>query len=156
MDMFRMQQCVAEFMDKHGSPRPVKFDPDVGERMAIKHAAKSSMDAAVRLGASNWRERPLAFRTWLLLEEVAEMAQAAADGDLIAFADGLADVLYVLVGTAVKFDLPLARLFEEVHRSNMTKSGAKEGGTGRGKGASYSPPDIAGVPGMSRLLGGAE
>lgn len=33
----------------------------------------------------------------------------------------LADILYVVYGTAVTFGLPLQEVFEEVHRSNMSK-----------------------------------
>jgi len=33
----------------------------------------------------------------------------------------LADLLYVTYGTAVTFGLPLEEVFEEVHRSNMSK-----------------------------------
>lgn len=35
----------------------------------------------------------------------------------------LADILYVVYGTAVTFGLPLQDVFEEVHRSNMSKMG---------------------------------
>ncbi len=35
----------------------------------------------------------------------------------------LADLLYVVYGTAVTFGLPLEEVFEEVHRSNMSKLG---------------------------------
>lgn len=35
----------------------------------------------------------------------------------------LADNLYVIFGTAVTFGLPLEEVFEEVHRSNMSKLG---------------------------------
>lgn len=33
----------------------------------------------------------------------------------------LADLMYVTIGTAVTFGLPLEEVFREVHRSNMTK-----------------------------------
>ena len=35
----------------------------------------------------------------------------------------LADLLYVVYGTAVTFNLPLQEVFEEVHKSNMSKLG---------------------------------
>lgn len=33
----------------------------------------------------------------------------------------LADLMYVVIGCAVKFNLPLEEVFAEVHKSNMTK-----------------------------------
>jgi len=35
----------------------------------------------------------------------------------------LADLMYVTIGAAVTFGLPLKEVFEEVHRSNMSKLG---------------------------------
>lgn len=35
----------------------------------------------------------------------------------------LADLMYVTIGTAVTFGLPLKEVFEEVHKSNMSKLG---------------------------------
>jgi NTP pyrophosphatase (non-canonical NTP hydrolase) len=35
----------------------------------------------------------------------------------------LADLMYVTIGTAVTFGLPLEQVFAEVHRSNMSKLG---------------------------------
>lgn len=59
----------------------------------------------------------------------------------------LADLLYVIYGTAVTFNLPLQEAFNEVHRSNMSKLGAdgkpiyREDGKVM-KGPNYSPADI--------------
>lgn len=36
----------------------------------------------------------------------------------------LADLLYVVYGTAISFDIPIDSVFEEVHASNMSKLGA--------------------------------
>ena len=53
-----------------------------------------------------------------------------------------------LAGEAAALGLPLRELFDEVHRSNMTKDAAPAVGVvGKrgGKGPNYSPPDIRGV-----------
>src|SRR5262245_24245697 len=60
-------------------------------------------------------------RAHLLLEEAAETVIAMAEGDEVKALDGLADLLYVLLGTAVTFRWPLEEAFAEVHVSNMTK-----------------------------------
>jgi NTP pyrophosphatase (non-canonical NTP hydrolase) len=86
---------------------------------------------------------PRYLRAHLILEEAGELVQAMACGDLESTLDGLADLSYVTVGSAVQFKLPLPEAFEEVHRSNMSKIG---GGTNdprvRDKGASYAPPNF--------------
>ena len=65
----------------------------------------------------------LATRVRLLQEELDEYREAAAAGDMVAIADALTDMLYVLLGTYVTHGLQDAAedLMTEVHRSNMTK-----------------------------------
>lgn len=65
----------------------------------------------------------VALRQRLMLEELAELAAALAGRDIVAVADGIADLLYVTVGTATACGLGpiLEQLFLEVHRSNLTK-----------------------------------
>ena len=62
-------------------------------------------------------------RNKLIKEETQELVDACERGDLVAIADGLADVLYIAFGTAHEFGLAncLPDCFAEVHRSNMTK-----------------------------------
>ena len=62
-------------------------------------------------------------RPELIREEVAEL-QAAVDGmDMLAIADGLTDILYVVYGAGHAFGIDLDECFHEVHSSNMTKLG---------------------------------
>ncbi len=85
-------------------------------------------------------------RLKLIREEVRELRDALAEGDRVAVADALADIAYVVVGSAVTWGIPLAEVFAEVHRSNMTKRGGEKRGDGKIlKPAWYEPPDIAGV-----------
>lgn len=63
--------------------------------------------------------------------------------DLVEVADGLADMLFVLIGTALELGIPLEPVFDEVCRSNMSKVGAPKREDGKtGKGENYSPPKI--------------
>lgn len=63
-------------------------------------------------------------RIALLEEELKELKQAIADGDLVEVADALCDLQYVLSGAVLEFGLGerFVDLFEEVQRSNMSKT----------------------------------
>jgi predicted HAD superfamily Cof-like phosphohydrolase len=60
----------------------------------------------------------------LLREELKELEEAVADNDLVEVADALADIQYVLSGAVLEFGLgdQFKGLFDEVHRSNMSKT----------------------------------
>lgn len=60
-------------------------------------------------------------RLRLLREEVKELAEAMEKDDIVEVADGIADIVYVAIGTAVVKGIPFDDIFSEVHRSNMTK-----------------------------------
>lgn len=51
-----------------------------------------------------------------------ELIQSMLNGDLVGVADGLADVLYVVIGTAVAYGIDIQEVFDEVHRSNLSKT----------------------------------
>lgn len=58
-------------------------------------------------------------------------------------ADALADLLYVVIGSALQWGIPLERVLAEVHRSNMTKTAGDKRADGKIlKGPGYSPPDL--------------
>lgn len=80
----------------------------------------------------------------LIAEEAAELLQALVDGDEVATLDAMADLIYVITGRAVTFDLPLSSALHEVHASNMTKQHAAgdDSGLRRDKGIGYRPPDL--------------
>lgn len=67
-----------------------------------------------------------ALRVRLIAEELEEYREAAEAGDLVAVADALSDLAYVLYGTYVAHGLKdqAEALFSEVHASNMSKLGA--------------------------------
>lgn len=51
-----------------------------------------------------------------------ELIASMLNGDLVGIADGLADVLYVVIGTAVAYGIDIQEVFDEVHRSNLSKT----------------------------------
>lgn len=67
-------------------------------------------------------------RVNLLREELNELEEAIAAGDLVEAADAFADLQYVLSGAILEFGLGerFKALFEEVHRSNMSKTCATQ------------------------------
>lgn len=85
-------------------------------------------------------------RRRLISEEAMEFDHAASQGDLVEIADALADLLYVVFGSALAFGIPIDKVFAEVHRSNMTKQGKDEFGKTI-KGPDYTPPEIKGILG---------
>ncbi|MEE2709872.1 MAG: hypothetical protein VYA69_09785 [Gemmatimonadota bacterium] len=91
----------------------------------------------------------MALRVELLREEVEEYAQAITAGDLVGVADALTDILYVLLGAYVTHGLqtPAQELFDEVHRSNMSKLDEQGKPVYREDGKviksdMFSPPDL--------------
>lgn len=63
-------------------------------------------------------------RVSLLQEELNELKEAIDDNDIVGIADAFADLQYVLSGAILEFGLAskFKSLFEEVHRSNMSKT----------------------------------
>lgn len=109
------QQRVRDFHAKFGQP--------IGERPAFS--------------------RP-ELRARLIAEEAAETVTALLNGDMVEVADGLCDLIYVALGCAVEMGIDLVALFEEIHRSNMTKTRGIERADGKiQKGPTFEPPRVA-------------
>ena len=104
-----------------------------------------------------------ALRCNLIYEELQELGEALActrhwdsgnfiegfgNVNMVEAADAIADLMYVVLGTAVELGINIEPIFEEVHRSNMSKLDEagqpifREDGKIL-KGPNYSPPDIA-------------
>ncbi|MCF8465208.1 MAG: nucleoside triphosphate pyrophosphohydrolase family protein [Flavobacteriales bacterium] len=86
----------------------------------------------------------------LMHEENEEYLEAAKNGDIVEIADALGDMMYILYGTICKHGLQhrIADIFDEIHRSNMSKLDAdgkpiyREDGKVM-KGENYFRPNIA-------------
>jgi predicted HAD superfamily Cof-like phosphohydrolase len=59
----------------------------------------------------------------LMKEENEEYLEACRNGDIVEIADALGDMMYILFGTICKHGLQhrIADVFDEIHRSNMSK-----------------------------------
>ena len=88
-------------------------------------------------------------RTELIMEETREYLEACQEGNLTEIADALGDQLYIIFGSILKHGLQdkIEEVFNEIHRSNMSKLGEdgkpiyrKDGKVLKGPG--YTAPDI--------------
>lgn len=89
-------------------------------------------------------------RARLIREEVRETLLAMEHaGNLPEIADGLADIIYVAIGTALEFGIPLHRVWAAVHAANMAKVDPATGRVRKRadgkvlKPEGWTPPDIA-------------
>lgn len=93
------------------------------------------------------------FRAELIREEYAEAwDELESGGSIDRVASELADILYVVYGTALHYGVDLDAVVAEVHRANMSKlvDGQplkREDGKVL-KGPNYQPPDVARVIGL--------
>lgn len=86
----------------------------------------------------------------LMAEENEEYLEACQANDLVGIADALTDKFYILCGTILRHGMQhiIEDLFEEVHRSNMSKLGEdgkpvyREDGKIL-KGKNYFKPDLS-------------
>ncbi len=85
-------------------------------------------------------------RYGLIWEELQEFVQAYENSVIVGVADALADLLYVVYGTAVSFGIDMQPIFQEVHKSNLTKGDPQVVKAPNGKvlkGEDWKPPRIA-------------
>ncbi len=115
--MMDRQGMVAEFHRK--------FDIPVGDRPSIPDEVTREL------------------RVRLIQEEFGELQEAMAAQDLPGVAKELADLLYVVYGTAVAYGVDMDPVFREVHRSNLSKVGGYKREDGKWvKPPTYSPADV--------------
>ena len=89
----------------------------------------------------NWSTKELRLR--LIQEEIDELKEALAQENLVAVAKEMADLLYVVYGTAVSYGIDMEPVFQEVHRSNLSKVGGYKRADGKWvKPLTYSPASL--------------
>jgi len=94
------------------------------------------------------KEQPI-LRYDLMAEENKEYLEAAQNNDLAEVADALGDMLYILCGTILDHGLQhkFEAVFDEIHKSNMSKLGDNGKPIYRDdgkvlKGPNFSKPDL--------------
>jgi len=91
-------------------------------------------------------DRVQRLRRKLIREEVNELLDGIDDNDLVKVADGCADSIVVILGTAISYGIDLRPIWDEVHRSNMAKVGGGKRPDGKTlKPEGWKPPDIKGL-----------
>ena len=60
-------------------------------------------------------------RIKLLREEFTEYSKGESENDLVNIASELADILYIVFGTAHSYGIPIDKVFEAIHNANMAK-----------------------------------
>lgn len=114
------------------------FSVPVLERPTVPGAERVAL--RLRLIREEYRE---------LLEAMGERHEAATSNascntvDLVETADAIADLCYVLIGTAHEFGIPLDHVWDAVQASNMAKLGGKVREDGKlMKPEGWKPPAI--------------
>lgn len=137
--------AVANFMNKHSQPMREKITIPTMNELKLRR----------RLIEEECLETLKAIDECVLLRnsEALIVNGQVVTSALIEVADGLADQLYVIFGTALAFGIPIESVFAEVHRSNMTKPIKKLGHTNDGtkvEKGNYSRPQIGAILEMFR------
>jgi NTP pyrophosphatase (non-canonical NTP hydrolase) len=142
-------------MNPNGTPQTSRWYDQV---KAFTEAMGQPVDADVNDSDNRWL---VGLRGDLIEEETEEVGEElydltcwptqvlcpSEDIDKAALTKELADLLYVTIGFAVTFGLPLCEVFERVHQSNMSKLGEdgkpiyREDGKVM-KGPNYQPPQL--------------
>ncbi|MEX1192835.1 MAG: nucleoside triphosphate pyrophosphohydrolase family protein [Brumimicrobium sp.] len=102
----------------------------MSKELSLKDAISSVEEFHDSFGIKN-NKTPIAeiepdqieLRHRLMNEENKEYLEAAKNNDLVEVADALGDQLYILCGTILKHGMQdlIGEVFEEIHRSNMSK-----------------------------------
>lgn len=149
MDMRNTQRKVAGFHRKFDFGMNLQLfamnhDNDAEIREWGMRLLQMSRDLKNRAMELQDHGDPRLYRFYHKVEEVGELAIAMANRDEVETADALGDLMYLLLGEAVTFDIPMQEVFSEIHRSNMTKT--KKTGDERMKDRSvesgFSPPNL--------------
>lgn len=83
-----------------------------------------------------------------LMEALEEVHYEPCNGGIASVADAIADLIYVLTGTAIAFGIDLPEIWRRVHAANMAKFGPgswKRADGKQMKPPTWGPPDIEGA-----------
>lgn len=82
----------------------------------------------------------------LIAEELGETLDAITADNLVELADGIADSIVVLLGTAVSYGIDIRPVWDEVHKTNMAKVGGPRRTDGKIlKPEGWKPPDVKSI-----------
>mgnify|MGYP003526396208 FL=1 len=97
----------------------------------------------IQTAPTNLTDEIKQLRVRLIQEEFDELKESMATGNLASVAKEMADLLYVVYGTAVSYGIDMEPVFQEVHRSNLSKVGGYKRADGKWmKPPTYSPAKL--------------
>jgi hypothetical protein len=126
-------EVVRHFLDSKGFPRTAI--PTITREFS-KEDAVLIRDQILGLLAKLGKGGAFRTRTYMVLEELAEMFDATALGDLVAFADAWGDLMYVVISLGVTQGLPCEDIFRCICEANQQKD------IGAVKPAGWTKPDM--------------
>jgi len=144
------KKLVEEFHKKQGFPLDLKLaeqDLMFGEEDILSSSASNLLITATileRFMEDNPGHGACVARAQIMIEELAETIEAMITKNEVSLLDGLADLQFVTLGTAITFGMPIEEAHLEVCRSNLTKDVRKlhQDPRLRDKGADYQPPNL--------------
>ena len=77
------------------------------------------------------KEERIKLREKLIDEEYMELVAAMDKNDMVAIADACADLIYVVIGTALEYGIPLPNIWDAVQLANMSKIGGQRRADGK-------------------------
>lgn len=89
-------------------------------------------------------EPRMLLRHALIREEARELTDALWNRDLPEIADGIGDLIFVALGTALEYGIDMTPVFDVIARTNMLKMADPAGGK-VAKPDGWEAPDIAGI-----------
>lgn len=146
------QNAVATFMNRVEG-QIVRTTPTTDitheERvLRVKLVIEEAMEFAEAMGVIVSISNPhstLGSRLKVLHDDLSFGAHAATPIDIVAAADAIADLTYVVEGSACTLGIETLSVFGEVHRSNMEKLNGPIREDGKQlKPEGWQPPDVAG------------
>lgn len=121
-----------------GDVREPKID-DI--RLRVRLIAEEFQELLDAIGGWEGKGIVHAVEAWLF-----ELSLRGDRPDIPDVADALADIAFVVIGSAVRWGIPLGPIFDEVTRANIAKAGGEIRADGkRLKPPGWTPPDIEGV-----------
>ena len=149
MDFQEHKALVQKFHEKHSFAVGLdleKTEFDAKESAILDNVVSTLFKAALRLEhcVKETNNSVAVARAQLMIEELAETIEALITRNKVDLLDGLSDLLFVTLGTAIAYDMPIEEGHREVCRSNLTKAVRKpeDDPRLRDKGPDYDPPRI--------------
>ncbi|MDH5666655.1 MAG: hypothetical protein OEY86_01415 [Nitrospira sp.] len=124
----------------------------MADKQSMVEEFHRKFDIAVQTNPGDITEETKRLRARLIQEEFDELKESMASGNLALVAKELADLLYVVYGTAVSYGIDMEPVFREVHRSNLSKVGGYKRDDGKWvKPATYSPACLESILDAQRV-----